>query len=74
MRVGLVGFSDRFQKDLLPAFLPHAKELNFEIVAVSDIWSLRREEGVAERARLVGHPCAAAATTRSCTTARTSTR
>ena len=33
---------------LLPAFQKHAKELNFEIVAVSDIWSLRREQGAAQ--------------------------
>jgi hypothetical protein len=32
---------------LIPAFLQHAKEMNFELVAVSDIWNRRREEGVA---------------------------
>jgi predicted dehydrogenase len=47
VRVGLVGFSDRTRGALIPAFLSQAKELNFEIVAVSDIWSLRREAGVA---------------------------
>lgn len=43
IRVGVIGFSDRFRSSLLPAFQANAKELNFEIVAVSDIWKLRRE-------------------------------
>jgi len=60
VRVGLIGFSNRTKNDLLPAFLPQAKELNFDIVAVSDIWRIRREEGVAEVGRLVGHPVAPA--------------
>ena len=45
VRVGVVGFSDRFRSSLLPSFMNHNKELNFEIVAVSDIWKMRREEG-----------------------------
>src|SRR5215208_1068122 len=48
VRVGVVGFSDRFRQSLLPAFQRSAKEMNFEIVGVSDIWSRRREAGVAE--------------------------
>ncbi len=48
VRVGIVGFSDRFKASLLPAFLDHSKELNFEFVAVSDIWSRRRDECVGE--------------------------
>lgn len=47
VQVGIVGFSDRFRSSLLPSFLNHHKELNFDIVAVSDIWKLRREEGQA---------------------------
>lgn len=43
--VGVVGFSDRFRQSLFPSFQNHYKELNFDIVAVSDIWKLRREEG-----------------------------
>ncbi|HEY2931569.1 MAG TPA: Gfo/Idh/MocA family oxidoreductase [Acidobacteriota bacterium] len=46
VRVGIVGFSDRFRSALLPAFLTHAGSLNFEFVAVSDIWSRRRNEAV----------------------------
>ena len=44
VRVGIVGFSDRARQSLIPSFLSQNKELGFEIVAVSDIWSRRREE------------------------------
>jgi len=44
LRVGLVGFADRARQSLLPAFRLHATEFNCEIVAVSDLWSRRREE------------------------------
>jgi predicted dehydrogenase len=54
VRVGLVGYSDRCRGALIPAFLKSAKELDFEIVAVSDIWSLRREAGVAFVEKLTG--------------------
>lgn len=47
VRVGVVGFSDRFKYSLLPAFLNHHQELNFDIIGVSDIWKIRREEGQA---------------------------
>jgi len=43
--VGIVGFSDRAKDALIPAFLNHAKELNCEIIGVSDIWNRRRSEG-----------------------------
>src|SRR5690606_22923762 len=55
VRVGAVGFSDRFKHSLLPSFLNHHKELNFDIVAVSDLWKLRREEGQAHLAGKLGH-------------------
>ena len=45
--VGVVGMSDRFRSSLMPSFLNHYKELKFEFMAVSDIWSVRREEGQA---------------------------
>lgn len=45
--VGIVGFSDRAKDALLPAFLLHSAELNFEITVVSDIWNRRRDEGTA---------------------------
>ena len=47
IRTGIVGFSDRAKFSLIPAFSAYAKELNFELAAVSDIWSKRREEGLA---------------------------
>ena len=56
VRVGVVGFSDRFRSSLLPAFLRHSKELNFEIVAVSDIWDMRREAGKSHIEKLTGKP------------------
>ena len=45
VRVGVIGFSDRFRSTLLPCFMDHAKNMNFEMVALSDIWNRRREEG-----------------------------
>lgn len=54
VRVGVVGFSDRFRSALLPSFLQHAKDLNFEFAAVSDIWNQRREEGRAHLEKLTG--------------------
>jgi len=54
VRVGVVGFSDRFRSSLLPAFLQHSKDLNFEIVAVSDIWDMRREAGTSHIGKLTG--------------------
>ena len=47
VRVGVVGFSDRFRQSLFPSFMDHAHKQNFEIVALSDLWNRRREEGVA---------------------------
>lgn len=43
VRVGIIGYSDRFRGSLSPAFLSQAKEFNFEIVAVSDLWNKRRD-------------------------------
>lgn len=55
VRVGVVGFSDRFRTSLFPSFLHHNQELNFDITAVSDIWKLRREEGVSFLTDKMGH-------------------
>lgn len=55
VRVGVVGYSDRFVGSLLPCFLNHHKEMNFDMVAVSDIWKLRREEGSAKLKEKLGH-------------------
>lgn len=55
VRVGVVGFSDRHRGAHMPCFMNHYKELNFDFVAVSDIWSKRREEGVAAWKAKMGH-------------------
>jgi predicted dehydrogenase len=59
VRVGVVGFSDRHRNSHMPSFLNHYKELNFDVVAVSDIWSKRREEGAAAWKEKLGHSVAA---------------
>lgn len=55
VRVGVVGFSDRFKDSLLPSFLNHHKELNFDMVAVSDLWNYRRGLGVDHLKSKFGH-------------------
>ena len=55
VRVGVVGFSDRFRGSLLPSFLNHHKELNFDMVAVSDLWNYRRGLGVVHLKEKFGH-------------------
>ena len=55
VRIGVVGFSDRFRQSHLPSFMDHYKELNFDIVAVSDLWKLRREEGQDLLKEKMGH-------------------
>ena len=44
IRVGIVGYSDRFRGSLHPCFMSLSKEMNFEFTALSDIWKLRRED------------------------------
>ena len=52
--VGIVGFSDRCRSSLIPSFLKSAPALNFELVALSDIWNRRRDEGSAYINKLTG--------------------
>ncbi|AMJ66731.1 Gfo/Idh/MocA family protein [Hymenobacter sp. PAMC 26628] len=59
VRVGVVGFSDRHRNSHMPSFLNHYKELNFDVVGVSDIWSKRRLEGAALWKEKLGHDVAA---------------
>jgi predicted dehydrogenase len=47
VRVGCVGYSDRFRASHVPPFKAFMKEMNFEMVAVSDLWNRRRDEGKA---------------------------
>ncbi len=54
VKVGVVGCGDRMKGALIPAFLQNSKEMNFEFVAVSDLWNRRREEGAAYIEKLGG--------------------
>jgi predicted dehydrogenase len=58
VRVALIGAGDRAKGALVPAFQDHAKELNFEFVAVSDIWNRRRDDGAAFIQKHCGGPIA----------------
>lgn len=44
VRVACVGYSDRFRGSLLPSFMAYQKELNFDMVAVADLWKKRLYE------------------------------
>jgi predicted dehydrogenase len=55
VKVGVIGCGDRMKGALIPAFAQHAKDMNFEFVAVSDIWNMRREEGAAYIQKLSGN-------------------
>lgn len=55
VRVGVIGFSDRFKDALLPSFLNHNKELNFDMVGLSDLWTYRRDLGLAHLKEKFGH-------------------
>ena len=60
INIGVIGFSDRHKGAHAPSFLAAYKDLNFDIIAVSDIWKLRREEGVEFWKQKLGHsikPC-----------------
>ncbi len=47
VRTAVIGCGDRMKQALIPAFMHHCGETNFEFVAVSDIWNRRRDEGAA---------------------------
>ena len=47
VRVACVGFSDRHRASHIPPFKALMKDMNFEMVGVSDIWNRRRDEGKA---------------------------
>jgi predicted dehydrogenase len=55
VKVGVIGCGDRMKGALIPAFSQHAKDMNFEFVAVSDIWNMRREEGAAYIQKVSGN-------------------
>lgn len=55
VNVAVVGYSDRFKSSLLPAFQANCEKLNFDIVGVSDLWRLRREEAKSTLETRFGH-------------------
>ena len=55
VRVACVGYSDRFRQSLLPAFQANCQKQNFDIVGVSDLWRLRREEAKSTLETRFGH-------------------
>ncbi len=59
VRTAVVGCGDRMKGALVPAFLQHAKEMNFQFVAVSDLWKLRRDDGAALLTQKSGSPVVA---------------
>ena len=59
VRTAIVGCGDRMKGALVPAFLQHNKEMNFQFVAVSDIWNKRRDEGAAMLTEKTGSPVVA---------------
>ena len=54
VRTAIVGCGDRMQQALVPAFLHNAAEMNFQFVAVSDIWNMRRDDGAAMLTKKTG--------------------
>ncbi len=55
VNVGIVGFSNRARGALIPALIRNHKQLNFDIIGVSDIWNRRREEGAIFLEEKLGH-------------------
>ena len=59
VRVACVGYSDRFRGSLLPSFQLAMKELNFDMVAVADLWKKRLVENAKpELEKTLGHSIA----------------
>ena len=54
VRTGIIGCGDRMLGGDVPAFVVNQKEMNFELVAVSDIWKVARERGAARVEKVSG--------------------
>jgi predicted dehydrogenase len=54
VRTGIVGCGDRMLGGDVPAFVANQKAMNFELVAVSDIWSKAREKAATTVEKLAG--------------------
>ena len=60
VRVACVGYADRFRSSLLPCFQASMKDLNFDMVAVADLWKKRLYENAKpELEKRLGHAIAA---------------
>ncbi|HHT29865.1 hypothetical protein [Petrimonas mucosa] len=53
IRVGVLGFSDRFKSSLGKAFLKYADEMNFELYTICDIWSRQCKQLVKDLFQLI---------------------
>lgn len=53
IRVAIIGAGDRMMSSLVPAFMTQADAMNFELVAVCDIWKHHREKSTE---RIVSNP------------------
>ncbi len=59
VRVACVGYSDRFRSSLLPSFCNAKQDLNFDMVAVADLWKKRLfENAKPEIEKKLGHAVA----------------
>src|SRR6202000_2129733 len=54
VRTAIIGAGDRMKSSLIPAFQANAQKMNFEFVAVSDLWTRRRDEPVEYVQKLSG--------------------
>ncbi len=63
VRTAIVGCGDRMKGSLVPAFLESSKEMNFEFVAVCDLWNMRRDQGAAMLTQKTGGKVDAVANT-----------
>jgi predicted dehydrogenase len=54
VRTGIIGGGDRMLGGDVPAFVANQKDMNFELVAVSDIWKLARERAAATVEKVAG--------------------
>ena len=56
VRVACVGYSDRFKGSLVKCFKHHCDKLNFDMVAVADLWKKRlNDHAKPELEKLFGH-------------------
>ena len=74
VRTGIVGGGDRMLGGDVPAFVTNQKDMNFELVAVSDIWKHARERAQTLSKRRAAARSIGCATLTNFTRAKTLTR